>query len=55
MILFLKLFRFWFRNSVAEKDQAKAAQEFFKELVAPLDFPRGKIFIFLFQGKITIF
>ncbi|CAL4068913.1 unnamed protein product [Meganyctiphanes norvegica] len=35
--------RFWFRNTIPEKDQAKTAQEFFKELVAPLDFPRDYV------------
>lgn len=32
--------RFWFRNLVPEKERMRCAQEFFKELVAPLEFPR---------------
>ena len=36
--------RFWFKSFLPEREQAKTAQEFFKELVAPLDFPRGKLY-----------
>ncbi|XP_076067757.1 uncharacterized protein LOC143040560 [Oratosquilla oratoria] len=35
--------RFWFKSHVAEKEQTKSAQEFFKELVAPLEFPRDYV------------
>lgn len=41
--------RFWFRaapdttDHPSEDKQASVAQEFFKELVSPKDFPRGKI------------
>ncbi|KAF2366199.1 Nucleoside phosphorylase domain [Trinorchestia longiramus] len=35
--------RFWFAPHYGEQDQAKMAQEFFKELVAPLDFPRDYV------------
>lgn len=39
--------RFWFRSSnIAQDDvdglQASTAQDFFKELVSPQEFPRGK-------------
>lgn len=35
--------RFWFRNWLKNDDeQAHIAQDFFKELVSPKDFPRGK-------------
>lgn len=34
--------RFWFRSCVPEKERMRSAQEFFKELVAPLEFPRGE-------------
>ena len=34
--------RFWFKEYVPEQEQARYAQEFFKELVSPLDFPRGE-------------
>ncbi|MCL4136249.1 UNVERIFIED_CONTAM: hypothetical protein GTU68_012935, partial [Idotea baltica] len=35
--------RFWFKASLLEEDQARTAQEFFKELVAPLEFPRDYV------------
>ncbi|XP_068205100.1 uncharacterized protein [Palaemon carinicauda] len=35
--------RFWFRDAVADKERMKSAQEFFKELVAPLEFPRDYV------------
>ncbi|XP_064091192.1 uncharacterized protein LOC135204888 isoform X2 [Macrobrachium nipponense] len=35
--------RFWFRDTVADKERMKSAQEFFKELVAPLEFPRDYV------------
>ena len=40
--------RFWFKPSLTEREQAKTAQDFFKELVAPLDFPRGETKLFIF-------
>lgn len=36
--------RFWFKYNIDEEEQARTAQDFFKELVAPLEFPRGKLF-----------
>lgn len=35
--------RFWFKASVAETDHPKMAQEFFKALVAPFEFPRDYV------------
>lgn len=35
--------KFWFKPGVAENDQRHAAQEFFKELVSPSDFPRDYV------------
>lgn len=35
--------RFWFKESVLENDQPCLAQEFFKALVAPTDFPRDYV------------
>ncbi|KAK7045742.1 hypothetical protein SK128_003727 [Halocaridina rubra] len=35
--------RFWFRNSIPDKERMRSAQEFFKELVAPLEFPRDYV------------
>ncbi|XP_043192523.1 uncharacterized protein LOC122365404 isoform X3 [Amphibalanus amphitrite] len=35
--------RFWFKEYVPEQEQARYAQEFFKELVSPLDFPRDYV------------
>ncbi|XP_063600138.1 uncharacterized protein LOC134776369 isoform X1 [Penaeus indicus] len=35
--------RFWFQDAVPEKERMKSAQEFFKELVAPLEFPRDYV------------
>jgi len=35
--------RFWFKDSVAETDHPKMAQEFFKALVAPFEFPRDYV------------
>ena len=32
---------YWFKEAFPESRRAHAAQEFFKELVSPLDFPRG--------------
>ncbi|EFX64596.1 hypothetical protein DAPPUDRAFT_66107, partial [Daphnia pulex] len=35
--------RFWFKEVVSESDQPKVAQEFFKQLVAPFEFPRDYV------------
>ncbi|XP_069188466.1 uncharacterized protein [Procambarus clarkii] len=35
--------RFWFQSCVPEKERMRSAQEFFKELVAPLEFPRDYV------------
>ena len=35
--------RFWFKEVVSESDQPKVAQEFFKKLVAPFEFPRDYV------------
>lgn len=35
--------RFWFKSTVPDKERMKSAQEFFKELVAPLEFPRDYV------------
>ncbi|KAK8740453.1 hypothetical protein OTU49_002916 [Cherax quadricarinatus] len=35
--------RFWFQSCVPEKERLRSAQEFFKELVAPLEFPRDYV------------
>lgn len=35
--------RFWFLSHVPEKERMRSAQEFFKELVAPLEFPRDYV------------
>lgn len=33
---------FWFCDTCSETEQPTVAQEFFRELVAPQEFPRGK-------------
>lgn len=35
--------RFWFKEIVSECDKPKLAQEFFKKLVAPFEFPRDYV------------
>lgn len=41
--------RFWFRDWLKDEDkQAHVAQDFFRELVSPKEFPRGKKDTFLF-------
>lgn len=50
--------RFWFRGSSVSQDdidglQAGTAQDFFRELVSPQEFPRGNKFIFIIPTKIT--
>ena len=37
-----RLLSFWFKAEVAEAERARYAQQFFKQLVSPLEFPRGK-------------
>lgn len=40
--------RFWFRSWITNEDkQAHVAQDFFRELVTPKDFPRGKLSFFV--------
>ena len=34
---------FWFKEAFPESQRAYAAQEFFKTLVSPIDFPRGDV------------
>jgi hypothetical protein len=36
--------QFWFASSTSDAENATVAQEFFRELVSPHDFPRGKWF-----------
>lgn len=33
--------RFWFAHTLTDTEQASVAQEFFRELVSPQEFPRG--------------
>ena len=35
--------QFWFTSSTSDTENATVAQEFFRELVSPQDFPRGKL------------
>lgn len=35
--------RFWFKEVVSENEQPKVAQDFFKKLVAPFEFPRDYV------------
>ena len=35
---------FWFKEAFPESQRAYAAQEFFKKLVSPIDFPRGMVY-----------
>ena len=37
-----RLLSFWFKSEVAVAERARYAQQFFKLLVSPLDFPRGQ-------------
>lgn len=42
--------RFWFRSWITnEEKQAHVAQDFFRELVSPKEFPRGNFFTFHLQ------
>lgn len=36
--------QFWFINSLSEAEHPSVAQEFFRELVSPQEFPRGNFF-----------
>jgi hypothetical protein len=36
-----RVLSYWFKEEVAESSRAKMAQQFFKELVSPTQFPRG--------------
>ena len=36
--------QFWFASSTSDAENATVAQEFFRELVSPQDFPRGMWF-----------
>ena len=38
-----RLLSFWFKCDMAGAERARYAQQFFKQLVSPLDFPRGQI------------
>lgn len=35
--------RFWFKETMSENEKPKVAQEFFKKLVAPFEFPRDYV------------
>jgi hypothetical protein len=37
-----RVLSYWFKEDVEEGARAKMAQQFFKELVSPTQFPRGK-------------
>ena len=37
-----RLLSFWFKCDMAGPERARYAQQFFKQLVSPLDFPRGE-------------
>ena len=36
-----RVLSYWFKEEVEESARAKMAQQFFKELVSPTQFPRG--------------
>ncbi|KAG1652970.1 hypothetical protein GQR58_025886 [Nymphon striatum] len=38
-----RLLRFWFKPNVQDNEQMRSAQEFFKELVSPSEFPRDYV------------
>ena len=42
-----RLLSFWFTYQTAAAERARYAQQFFKQLVSPLDFPRG-------EGKLPV-
>lgn len=35
--------QFWFTDTLSETEQPSIAQEFFRELVTPQEFPRGEL------------
>ena len=37
-----RVISYWFKVAFSPMQQASAAQDFFKQLVSPTDFPRGK-------------
>ena len=37
-----RLLSFWFKASLAAQERPRYAQDFFKQLVSPLQFPRGE-------------
>lgn len=39
--------QFWFAASTSDAENAAVAQEFFRELVSPQDFPRGECILFV--------
>ena len=41
-----RLLSFWFKASMAVQERPRYAQDFFKQLVSPLQFPRGETVIF---------
>lgn len=38
--------RFWFKPQMPPSERPHEAQTFFRELVSPQDFPKGKILVF---------
>lgn len=47
--------QFWFCDQLRDTEQPTVAQEFFKELVAPQEFPRGNRNFLLSINKIILF
>jgi len=37
-----RLITYWFKEQFSKNERAGEAQEFFKKLVSPINFPRGK-------------
>jgi hypothetical protein len=46
--------QFWFAASTSDADNATVAQEFFRELVSPQDFPRGEWYGFICSVVIVL-
>ena len=40
-----RLLSFWFKAALATQERPKYAQDFFKQLVSPLQFPRGEFYL----------
>ena len=40
-----RIISYWFKVNFPSIQQAGAAQDFFKQLVSPVDFPRGNVFV----------